>query len=52
MCNSDVTIEILEKAIEEAATKKTGGRFLGIFSRSSNTTQSVPAPVEVVQRAQ
>ena len=34
MCNSDITVEILEKAIEEAASRKPRG-LAGIFSRDS-----------------
>jgi len=36
MCNSDITVQILEKAIEEYSPKKkpVGGGFLGIFRRS------------------
>ena len=35
MCNSDVTVEILEKAIEEEANAKKGG-FLGLGIKSPN----------------
>ena len=36
MCNSDITVAILEKAIEEESTANKGGGFLGgVFGRSS-----------------
>jgi len=35
MCNSDITIDILEKAIEDESNAKVGGGgILGMFSKS------------------
>ena len=34
MCNSDITVEILEKAIEESSNAKKNGGILGMFGRS------------------
>jgi len=40
MCNSDITAEILEKAIEESSNAKKQGGFLGnIFGRSPQKKQ-------------
>ena len=36
MCNSDITVQILEKAIEEESNAKKGAGFLGgVFGRGS-----------------
>ena len=36
MCNSDITVAILEKAIEDESNAKKGGGFLGgVFGRGS-----------------
>ena len=38
MCNSDITVAILEKAIEdEANSKKTGGFLGGVFGKKKPT---------------
>ena len=40
MCNSEITVEILEKAIAESSDAKKGG-FLGLFGRSPQKSQVV-----------
>ena len=45
MCNSDITIEILEKAIEDEATNAKSGGFLGLFKRGSPQKQRVNQPL-------
>ena len=45
MCNSDITVEILEKAIEDVNSKKGASKFLGgIFSRSQQSPAVVVQP--------
>ena len=51
MCNSDVTVEILEKAIEEEANAKKGG-FLGLGIKSPNKAKKDKQPSSNPHRAQ
>ena len=41
MCNSDITIEILEKAIEESNSAKKGGILGGIFGSPAKVSAKV-----------
>lgn len=45
MCNSDITVPILEKAIEEESTKKkkSPNKFLGIFGRKQKEIHPIVA---------
>ena len=45
MCNSDITVEILEKAIEDAEhAKPKGGVLSGLFGSSPQKARPQPAP--------
>lgn len=44
MCNSDITVQILEKAIEEAANQKKTGFLGGVFGRASDKRQPPARP--------
>ena len=45
MCNSDITVEILEKAIEDAENSKPkGGVLSGLFGSSPQKAKPQPAP--------
>ena len=51
MCNSDVTVEILEKAIEEEANSKKGG-FLGLGIKSPDKRVKDKQPSSNPHRAE